>query len=130
MQKVIFVVDDNDINLSVAREALKEHYRVITLPSAAKMLSIIEKIKPDLILLDIYMPETDGFKALEILKSSGDYADIPVIFLTGTTDDLIEADILKQGVIDIIKKPFSAHFLQNKVSAHLNKENQQEINPL
>jgi len=70
MQKTIFVVDDKDTNLSMAKEALKEQYRVMTLPSAAKMFALIEKITPDLILLDIEMPEMDGFEALHPLKEN------------------------------------------------------------
>ena len=59
MQKTIFVVDDIDTNLSTAKEALREKYRVMTLTSAAKMFDLIERIRPDLILLDIAMPEKD-----------------------------------------------------------------------
>ena len=68
MPRTIFVVDDNDTNLSMAKEALKDHYRVMTMPSAEKMFAMIEKITPDLILLDIEMPDMDGFEALQILK--------------------------------------------------------------
>ena len=119
MQKTIFVVDDNDINLSMAKEALKDLYRVMTLPSAAKMFSLMEKITPDLILLDIEMPEMDGFEALGILKSSEEYADIPVIFLTSITDAVVEAKGFQLGVIDFIAKPFSAPVLINRIKTHL-----------
>ncbi|MCL1819352.1 MAG: response regulator [Oscillospiraceae bacterium] len=119
MQKTIFVVDDNDTNLSVAKEALKEHYRVMTLPSAAKMFALLEKIKPDLILLDIEMPEMDGFQALQRLKDSRN-SDIPVIFLTSMTDPAVEARGFEMGVIDFVTKPFSAPVLQNRMKTHLN----------
>jgi len=55
--KTIFAVDDSDSNLSLAKKALEEHYRILTMPSAAKMFALLEKITPDLILLDIEMPE-------------------------------------------------------------------------
>ena len=119
MQKTIFVVDDNDTNLSVAKEALKEYYRVMTLPSAAKMFSLIEKVKPDLILLDIEMPEMDGFEALSLLKKNDAQADIPVIFLTSMTDSAVEVRGFELGVIDFITKPFSAPVLQNRIKTHL-----------
>jgi len=119
MQKTIFVVDDNDTNLSMAKEALKEQYRVITLPSAAKMFIFIEKVIPDLILLDIEMPGIDGFEALHHLKNNPSQADIPVIFLTGMTDASIEAKGFQQGVIDFITKPFSAPVLMNRIKTHL-----------
>jgi len=119
MQKTVFVVDDNDTNLSMAKEALKEQYRVMTLPSAAKMFTMMEKITPDLILLDIEMPEMDGFEALQILKENGAIATIPVIFLTSMTDAAVEVRGFQLGVIDFITKPFSAPVLTNRIRTHL-----------
>ena len=119
MRKTIFVVDDNSTNLTMAKEALKEKYRVMTLPSAAKMFSLIEKVKPDLILLDIKMPEMDGFEALSRLKGNASRADIPVIFLTGMTDVAIEVRGFQMGVVDFITKPFSAPVLLNRIKTHL-----------
>jgi len=117
MQKTIFVVDDNDTNLAAAREALKGYYRVMTLPSASKMFAMMEKLTPDLILLDIEMPEIDGFEALSSLKESK--ADIPIIFLTSLSDAEIEAKGFQLGVIDFITKPFSAPVLINRIKTHL-----------
>jgi len=119
MQRVVFVVDDNDINLSVAKEALKEQYKVFTMPSAAKMFSFMEKMKPDMILLDIEMPEMNGFEALTLLKNNSSYAGIPVIFLSGTDDASIRSRGLEQGVTDFILKPFSAEVLQESIKNHL-----------
>ena len=120
MQKMIFVVDDNDINLAVAGGALDAHYRVMTLPSAAKMFALLEKIDPpDLILLDIEMPEMNGFEALCLLKSNSKYMDIPVIFLTSMTDANIEVRGFQLGVVDFITKPFSAPVLLNRIKTHL-----------
>jgi putative two-component system response regulator len=123
MQKTIFVVDDNDTNLSMAKEALREHYRVMTLPSAAKMFSLMEKITPDLILLDINMPEMDGFEALQLLKADCAHKTIPVIFLTGMTDKEVEVRGFELGVIDFITKPFSAPVLVNRLKCHLDIDN-------
>jgi len=120
MQKTIFVVDDNDMNLTVAKEALKEKYRVMTMPSAEKMFKLIEKITPDLILLDIYMPGMDGFEALQCLKNNSAQANIPVIFLTSTVDASIESRGHQLGVIDFITKPFLAPVLIEKLKEHLN----------
>ena len=117
MKKTIFVVDDNDTNLAMAEKALQDHYRVITLPSAAKMFKFLEKTTPDLILLDIEMPEMDGFEALSRLKESK--TDIPVIFLTSLLDAEVEVNGFKLGVIDFITKPFSAPVLVNRIKTHL-----------
>ena len=119
MQKTIFVVDDNDTNLAMAESALEDRYRVMTLPSAERMFGMLEKIKPDMILLDIEMPDMDGFRALNLLKSNSAYADIPVIFLTGMTDAEIEVRGFQLGVIDFITKPFSAPVLLNRVMTHM-----------
>ena len=119
MQKKIFVVDDNDTNLSVAEEALDEQYNVMTLPSAEKMFALLEKISPDLILLDIEMPGMDGFEALRRLKANALQADIPVIFLTSMTDAAVEASGFQLGAVDFISKPFSKPVLLNRIKTHL-----------
>ena len=119
MQRTIFVIDDNETNLIVAREVLMDHYRVMTLPSAAKMFSLLEKVLPDLILLDIKMPKIDGFEALARLKNNASYADIPVIFLTNISDAAVEARGFQLGVVDFIIKPFSAPVLLNRIKTHL-----------
>jgi len=120
MKKTIYIVDDNDTNLTAVKEAIKTQYRVITLSSAAKMFSLIEKVMPDLILLDIKMPEMDGFEALSRLKANPAQADIPVIFLTSATDAALEARGFQMGAIDFITKPFSEPVLLNRIKTHLN----------
>ena len=119
MDKIIFVVDDKDTNLFEAKRALTDSYRVMTLPSAAKMFSLLEKVSPDLILLDIKMPEMDGIEALKILKENPEYSKIPVIFLTGMNDVETEVMGFQLGVVDFITKPFSAPVLLNRVKTHL-----------
>jgi putative two-component system response regulator len=120
MQKTIFVVDDNLTNLSVAKDVLKDSYKILTLPSAEKMFAMMEKVTPDFILLDIEMPEMDGFEALSRLKENPAQADIPVIFLTSMTDSEVEARGFQLGVIDFIIKPFSEPVLLNRIKTHLN----------
>jgi len=117
--KTIFVVDDSDTNLSMAEDALDRLYRVMTMPSAAKMFSLLGKIIPDLILLDIEMPEMDGFEALNRLKSESLWANIPVVFLTGRTDAAVEVHGFEMGAVDFITKPFSAPVLINRIKTHL-----------
>jgi len=118
--KTIFVVDDSDTNLSMAEKALDKLYRVMTMPSAAKMFSFLEKLTPDLILLDIEMPDIDGFAALERLKSNSLWSNIPVMFLTGRTDTEVEVRGFEMGAVDFISKPFSAPVLVNRIMTHLN----------
>jgi putative two-component system response regulator len=117
--KTIFIVDDSDTNLAMAEEALEDHFRVMTIPSAAKMFSLLEKMTPDLILLDIEMPEMGGFEALEKLKINDTWSGIPVVFLTGTTDAAIEERSAKLGAVGLVTKPFSPSALLDRVNAHL-----------
>jgi putative two-component system response regulator len=120
--KTIFVVDDNTVNLVTAEETLSEHYNVITLASAALMFDLLANVKPSLILLDIIMPEMDGFEALKQLKSNPLYKDIPVIFLSSKNDSDTEALGFEAGVIDFISKPFSKPVLVNRIKTHLEIE--------
>ena len=119
MHKTIFIVDDSNTNLLVARDALCNDYKVITLSSAAKMFALLKKIKPDLILLDIEMPGMNGLEALKLLKSDVSTMDIPVIFLTVMNDPDIEASGFKLGVVDFLIKPFSKPVLLSRIKSHL-----------
>jgi len=118
--KTIFVVDDSDTNLSMAEAVLEDQYRVMTMPSASKMFDLLEKVIPDLILLDIEMPVMDGFQTLKQLKSESKWIEIPTIFLTGRNDSEVEARGFEMGAVDFITKPFSAPVLLNRIKTHLN----------
>ena len=120
--KTVFIVDDNDVNLSTAAKALSKQYRAFTLPSAADMFELLDNIVPDLILLDILMPEMDGFEAMQKLKSDKRYSDIPVLFLTGQNDAASEAHGFELGAVDFISKPFSEPVLLNRIKTHLDIE--------
>jgi putative two-component system response regulator len=120
--KTIFVVDDSDTNLSMAEAALEDQYRVMTMPSAVKMFNLLEKITPDIILLDIEMPDIDGFTALKRLKSHLSWVNIPIMFLTGRSDAEVEVRGFEMGAIDFLLKPFSPSVLINRIKTHLNIE--------
>jgi len=117
--KTVFIVDDADTNLAKAKQSLEDTYRVLTMPSASKMFTLLEKIIPDLILLDIEMPEMNGFAALEKLMENKKTAKIPVIFLTAQTDAAVESRGFEMGAVDFITKPFSEPVLINRINSHL-----------
>ncbi|MDR3000757.1 MAG: response regulator [Fibromonadaceae bacterium] len=119
MQKLIFIVDDNDANLTMAASALEAKFQVLTMPSAEKMFSLLEKKRPDLILLDVEMPGMSGFNAMKQLRANKLYAQIPVIFLTSLTDVANEAYGIELGAVDFITKPFSEAVLLNRIKNHL-----------
>ncbi|MDR1840709.1 MAG: response regulator [Holophagales bacterium] len=115
----IFVVDDSDSNLTKAKQVLEGYYRVFTIPSASKMFSLLQKVKPNLILLDIEMPEMNGYKAIKLLKADPETASIPVIFLTANVDEKSELEGFSLGAVDYIYKPFSDTQLLNRVASQV-----------
>jgi len=116
--KKIFIVDDNDANLLIAKNTLDGIYETYAMPSAGRMFKMLEKITPDLILLDVDMPEMDGFEALQALKSTERLKSIPVAFLTGTHDTELEKRGTEMGALDFFIKPFSAPELIKKIEAY------------
>jgi putative two-component system response regulator len=123
-RQLIMLVDDNRTNLLAGKTALSEDYTVLTVPSAAKMLEALEWRKPELILLDVDMPEMNGFEAIKILKGRPEAQDIPVIFLTALSECSNELEGLQLGAIDYITKPFSPPLLRQRIMLHLLLENQ------
>jgi len=125
-RKTIFLVDDNLTNLTVGKTALTEHYNVFTLNSGEKLLKMLEKNIPDLILLDIEMPEMNGYEVLKIIKNKEETKNIPVIFLTARDDVEGELEGLSLGAIDYITKPFSPVLLLKRIETHLLVESQKK----
>jgi len=91
MEKMIFLVDDTDSILTMAASVLDDDYRVLTMMSAEKMFSLLLKKQPDLIILDVEMPDINGFEAAEKLKENAAWQDIPIMFLTGYIDDSVRS---------------------------------------
>jgi len=117
-QKKIFVVDDNNGNLIACRNILKPHYEVYPAQSAEKMLELLEHIKPDLILLDVEMPDVSGYEAARKLKSNDGYKNIPIIFLSARSDSTSEMEGFNLGALDYIHKPFISHLLLRRIEMH------------
>jgi len=118
-RKTIFLVDDDMTNLAVGKKALAGTYNVFTLNSAAVMFEMLESLTPDLILLDVNMPELDGYEALKQLRANERLAHIPVIFLTALSNAEKELQGLSLGAIDYIRKPFSIPLLLKRIEMHL-----------
>ena len=117
-RKIIFLVDDQPANLATGREMLKEAYKVYPIPSGEIMFGLLEKVHPDMILLDISMPDMDGYESIKKLKANPAWQDIPVIFLTAMTEGSRQ-DGLSLGAIDYVLKPFSAPLLLKRIGNHL-----------
>jgi len=123
---LIILVDDNPTNLKAGKNVLSEKYTVATAPSAEKMFTLLENNKPAMILLDIEMPQVNGYEAIKILKSKPETKDIPVIFLTGRTESDDEITGLSLGAIDYITKPFQPALLLKRIEVHLLVEAQKK----
>jgi len=115
----IIIVDDIITNLTMARNMLKTFYEVYPAPGAEKFFEILENVTPDLILLDIEMPEINGYEAIKKLKSDKRFADIPVIFLTAKSDEDSELEGFDLGAVDYISKPFSGPLLLKRIENQL-----------
>lgn len=119
-QKTILLVDDAPSNIQVANAILKNAYKVRVATSGAKALELAyASPAPDLILLDIVMPEMDGYEVCSRLKKDVRTRDIPVIFLTGQTEIEDETKGFEVGAVDYIHKPFSPAIVMARVQTHL-----------
>ena len=118
-KKKIMIVDDNITNLTIAKNALERLYSVIPVASGKKALEFLTKTVPSLILLDIEMPEMDGFETMRQIKSAPETREIPVIFLTAKDDNESELEGLKLGAVDYITKPFSIPLLLQRIELHI-----------
>ncbi|MDR1243450.1 MAG: response regulator [Deltaproteobacteria bacterium] len=123
-RKTIMLVDDNIANLKVGKLALSDKYDVFTVLSAQKMLDLLPRHKPDIILLDVDMPGVDGFEAIKLLKANPATREVPVIFLTAMNDNESELKGLVLGAVDYVAKPFSPPLLRKRIDLHLLIESQ------
>jgi putative two-component system response regulator len=122
----IILVDDNITTLTLGSFTLTAKYDIFTVPSGEKLFKLLEKVIPDLILLDINMPGMDGYEVIKRLKTSPHTADIPVIFLTGKNDIGSELEGLTLGAVDYISKPLSPPLLLKRIELHLLVESQKK----
>jgi putative two-component system response regulator len=118
-RKVNLLVDDNLTNLKIGKAILKDKYITYTVSSAEMMFILLGSVHPDMILLDIEMPDMDGFEALRRLKAQPAYAEIPVIFLTAKSGENNEWEGLSLGALDYILKPFSPALLVLRIENHM-----------
>lgn len=115
----VLVIDDTPANLSLLNQLLRPHYRVKLASSGARGLELAAGNPPDLILLDIMMPETDGYEVCRRLKSIAATAGIPVIFLTAKVDAADEERGFELGAVDFIHKPIVPSIVLARVRTHL-----------
>ena len=119
LSKKILAVDDMPEILSFVNSALKNYYKIIPVTSAKAALNVIKSQKPDLFLLDIDMPEMDGFELIRIIRGSAEHKKTPVVFLTGNSSrDHVTAAMI-EGCNDFIVKPTTYEYLRTIVGKYM-----------
>jgi DNA-binding NtrC family response regulator len=120
MSARILIVDDTPANIQILMAILKQQgYQLSAATNGRQALEVIEKVSPDLVLMDVMMPDMDGYEACQRIKASPRWRDLPIIFLTAKTET---ADIVRGfevGAVDYVGKPFNGHELLARVSTHL-----------
>ncbi len=122
----ILVVDDTEANIDILVEALGDQYDLLVALDAKTALEIVDEEPPDLILLDIMMPEMDGYEACAILKNNPETMDIPIVFLTAMTGIENKTKGFELGAVDYITKPFEIREVEARVKTHLTLKKTQE----
>ena len=123
----VLLVDDNTTNLQLLHETLDGRgYKLLIAKNGRSALAIAQKAKPSLILLDIMMPEMDGYEVCRRLKADENTVHIPVIFITALADDEDEAKGLRMGAVDYITKPINPELVRARVHNHLQLKRHQD----
>lgn len=118
-QPRLLLVDDEPANLRVMKQILQQDYHLIFAKSGVEALRLTIEKKPDLILLDIMMPDMTGVEVCKQLKGNTETSSIPVIFVTALSDEADEALGFKVGAVDYISKPVSAPIMKARIRTHL-----------
>ena len=119
MKKIILIVDDDRLTLSTAQNLLGDTYKVVAVNSGKQAYKYLERHTPDLILLDINMPEIGGFEVMGTLQADSRWRKIPVIFLTADRSSETEVECFRMGACDFISKPFEPHIMQSRIKSTL-----------
>src|SRR6478672_5227110 len=120
MPSRILIIDDAPANIQTLSTLLKERgYQINIATNGRQALEVLERIRPDLILLDIMMPEIDGFETCRRIKASTAWREIPIIFLTAKHETMDIVRGFELGAVDYVSKPFNAHELLARVNTHL-----------
>ena len=119
VKKRLLIVDDVKSNIMVLYNILKSDYTILVAKSGLEAIERANEYIPDLILLDIIMPEMDGYAVLAALKESDKTQNIPVIFTTGLSEPNDKEKGLSLGAVDYFCKPFDAAIVKQKVQSHI-----------
>jgi DNA-binding response OmpR family regulator len=123
----ILIVDDEPINIHLLTRALQGTYDVYTATNGIDAISQVQKVTPDLLILDVMMPDISGFEVCKNIKADERFADIPVIFLTGLDTQEGQLQGLELGGIDYLTKPINFTLLRLRVRNHIALKEQRDL---
>ena len=123
----ILLVDDEKANLKILSGLLKDDAQILLAKSGEQAISKAMELRPDIILLDIIMPDMDGFEVIKRLKNSAVTSSIPVIIISGLVDANLEQEGLRLGACDYIQKPFHSAIVKARVALHLKLLQQRQL---
>lgn len=126
-RRTLLLVDDEATNLQVLRHTLQDGHRLLFAKDGHAALDLVQKDRPDLILLDVMMPGMTGYDVCKALKADARTASIPVIFVTALADVEHEHKGLELGAVDYIAKPFNPHIVKARVRTHLSLVHADEV---
>jgi len=121
-QKTIMIVDDTEMNIVILVEALQDDYELIIAINGVEAIELLEEQRPNLILLDIMMPEMDGYDVLKTIKKIPELGHIPVILLSAITDSNSKTKGFSLGAVDYVTKPFEMVEVKARVKTQLKVE--------
>jgi len=115
----VMVIDDDVVSVTALTHLLSDEFDVIAELDCQKSVAVAKELRPDIILLDVVMPETNGFEIIELLKKDEITKDIPVIIVTGLNNTKDEEQGLMLGAADYISKPFSGFIAKTRIKNQL-----------
>jgi len=124
----ILIVDDNKENINILMDLFRDHYKIVPAIHPKRALEIaVSDSPPDIILLDILMPDMDGYEVCNILKNNEKTKNIPIIFVTAVSEVMDAAKGFALGAVDYITKPFHPPMVRARVDIQLNLKRKQEL---
>ena len=115
----VLIVDDTEENIDILMESLGNEYDITVAMDGETALEILKEEIPDIILLDIMMPDMDGYEVCRCIKENKKVSEVPIIFLTAMTDIDSKIKGFELGAVDYITKPFEILEVKSKVNNHL-----------
>lgn len=123
----VLVVDDQPNNIQLIYQLLKNDYDILMATTGQQAITVCKEHRPDLILMDVMMPDMSGWETCRIIKRTQEIANTPVMFITALTEEDDENACWDAGAVDFLKKPINANTLKHRIKAHLTLKHQSDL---